>query len=128
MQIETYALCLNCIHLQSFKLLPLCHIKVPTASGEETLCLIDIERKYIEDFPLWEKEFQVFQMDQYSTTYISFVSTYTQGVNSRATAQRGLCVLILTEQDLDSPKNGLSFMGYYIWPKPFLNIASFDIN
>ena len=48
------------IDLQSFKLLPLCHIKVPTASGEETLCLDDIERKYIDDFPLWEKEFQCF--------------------------------------------------------------------
>ena len=51
-----------------------------------------------------------------------------QGVNSSSTAQRGLWVLILIEQDLDSPKNGLSFMGYYIWPKLFLNIATFDIN
>ena len=42
-----------------------------------------------------------------------------QGVNSSSTAQRGLWVLILIEQDLDSPKNGLSFMGYYIWPKLF---------
>ena len=48
------------IDVQSFRLLPLCHIKVPTASGEETLCLDDIERKYTEDFPLWEKEFQCF--------------------------------------------------------------------
>ena len=48
------------IDLQKFKSLPLCHIKVPTASGEETLCLDDIERKYIDDFPLWEKEFQCF--------------------------------------------------------------------
>ena len=42
----------NCpnIDLQKFKSLPLCHIKVPTASGEETLCLDDIERKYIDDF------------------------------------------------------------------------------
>ena len=46
------------IDLQKFKSLPLCHIKVPT--GEETLCLDDIERKYIEDFPLWEKGFQCF--------------------------------------------------------------------
>ena len=48
------------IDIQSFRLLPVCHIKVPTASGEETLCLDDIERKYIDDFPLWEKEFQCF--------------------------------------------------------------------
>ena len=48
------------IDLQSFKSLPLCKIKVPTASGEKTLCLDDIERKYTEDFPLWEKEFQCY--------------------------------------------------------------------
>jgi hypothetical protein len=48
------------IDLQSFKLLPVCNIKVPTASGEEYLCLDDIERKYTENFPLWEKEFQCF--------------------------------------------------------------------
>ena len=48
------------IDLQKFKSLKLCHIKVPTASGEETLCLDDIEKKYIQDFPLWEKGFQCF--------------------------------------------------------------------
>ena len=48
------------IDIQNLKSLPLCHIKVPTASGEETLCIDDIERKYIEDFPLWDNEFQCF--------------------------------------------------------------------
>ena len=48
------------LDLQSFKSLPLCNIKVPTVSGEEDLCLNDIERKYTENFPLWDKEFQCF--------------------------------------------------------------------
>ena len=48
------------IDLESFRSLPICNIKVPTASGEETLCLDDIERKYTENYPLWDKEFQCF--------------------------------------------------------------------
>ena len=48
------------IDLKSFRSLPICNIKVPTASGEEALCLDDIERKYTENFPLWDKEFQCF--------------------------------------------------------------------
>ena len=48
------------IDLQSFRLLPICNIKVPTASGEETFCLDDIERKFTENFSLWNKEFQCF--------------------------------------------------------------------
>ena len=48
------------IDVKSFKSLLLCNVKVPTASGEETLCLDDIERKYTENFPLWDKEFQCF--------------------------------------------------------------------
>ena len=48
------------IDLKSYKSLPLCHIKVPTVSGEETFCLNDVERRYTLDFPLWEKEFQSF--------------------------------------------------------------------
>ena len=48
------------IDLQSFKSLPLCNIKVPTASGEDDFCLADMERIYTENFPLWAKEFQCF--------------------------------------------------------------------
>ena len=48
------------IDLKSFRSLPICNIKVPTASGEETLCLDDIERKYTENYPFWDKEFQCF--------------------------------------------------------------------
>ena len=48
------------IDLKSFRSLPICNIKVPTASGEEILCLDDIERKYTENYPLWDKKFQCF--------------------------------------------------------------------
>ena len=48
------------IDLQNFRLSPICSIKVPTASGEETFCLDDIERKFTENFSLWNKEFQCF--------------------------------------------------------------------
>ena len=48
------------IDLKSFRSVPICNIKVPTVSGEETLCLDDIERKYTENYPFWDKEFQCF--------------------------------------------------------------------
>ena len=48
------------IDLKRFRSLPICNIKVPTVSGEETLCLDDIERKYTENYPFWDKEFQCF--------------------------------------------------------------------
>ena len=48
------------IGLQNIKSLPFCHIKVPTVSGEETLCLDDIEQKYVKDFPEWDKDLQCF--------------------------------------------------------------------
>ena len=54
------------------------------------------------------------------------VFVHAQGIKTVHAGKESTQVVLLSL--LDSPKNGLSFMGFYICPKLFLNIATFDIN